>query len=136
MADVAIATVLVAVAIVVERQTQGRLDSWMVVAPWVGAGSFLLLRLGAILGGADRTLGCGFVFAMTWLLPCATLLFVNASTDRRAMVRDSAPFFVALGFFLILIMIVTFERMRLADVARFAKRARLESDVDDAKEDP
>jgi hypothetical protein len=116
--DGLLALALAVIAITLERQTQGRIAS-QTVALWVGGGSFVLLRVGAALARAGRTLGCLFVFTITWLLPCAVLLYIASSTPLKAMVRDSLPLFVLLGFILIFIMVVTFERIRVADVARY-----------------
>lgn len=123
LVDLMVAIFLTAVAYGVERATEGRLFTRDLVF-WVGGGSFLLLRLGATLARAGRTLGCLYVFAITWLLPCSAALFLTADSDWRAMLRDSSPLFIALGFFLILIMLITFERLRLADEARFAAGPR------------
>lgn len=117
--DAGLAVVLALVALAVERWSEGRLFTRDVLL-WVGGGSFLLLRLGDLFARAGRTLGCLFVFAMTWLLPCAVALYFTLVPARRAVLRDSLAFFVLLGFVIILIMVVTFERMRVADVARFA----------------
>jgi hypothetical protein len=118
LVDGLIALVLAAVAITLERQTQGRIAS-ETVALWVGGGSFALLRAGATLARAGRTLGCLFVFGITWLLPCAALLYIASSLRMKVLVRDSLPLFVLLGLILILIMVVTFERIRVADIARY-----------------
>ncbi len=115
--DGLMALMLAGIGIVVERQTQGRLFTETIVL-WVGIGSFVLLRSGAVLARAGRTLGCGFVFTITWLLPCAVLLYMMTSTNLQRVMRDSFPFFIYLGFVLIFIMLVTFERLRLADEAR------------------
>jgi hypothetical protein len=120
LVDLLIALALVGIAIVVERQTQGRLGN-DTIALFVGLGTLLLLRLGATLAQAGREMGCLFVFAITWVLPCASVLYVASSARLAAMVRDSLAFFTLLGFFLILIMIVTFERIRRADEARYPK---------------
>lgn len=117
--DILIAATLAAIGLVIERQTDGRLFTSTIVL-WVGGGSFLLLRLGAILARAGRTLGCLFTFAITWLLPCIVVLTFAISPDMQATIRDSSPFFLSLGLFLIAIMIITFERIRIADQARFA----------------
>jgi hypothetical protein len=124
LVDVLITGLLVTVAVVAERQTQGRIASSTIVL-WIGSGSFLALRVGAVLARAGRTLGCGFVFALTWLLPCSTALFFTLDGTRRAVVRDSPAFFVLLGVFVILIMVVTFERIRVADAARYERRDSL-----------
>jgi hypothetical protein len=42
----------------------------------------------------------------------------------QAMVRDSMPFFILVGFILIFIMLVTLERIRKADELRYRSRAR------------
>ncbi|MGH2542816.1 MAG: hypothetical protein ACRDIB_08465 [Ardenticatenaceae bacterium] len=115
--DLVLALLLVVLSLTVERATQGRLSNITIVL-WVGLGGFLLLRLGAIMARAGRTLGCLFVFALTWLLPCTLLLYLVASPDLKVIVRDSLPFFILAGFILILIMIVTLERTRSADEAR------------------
>jgi hypothetical protein len=119
MVDGLMAALFALVAVVVERQTEGRLAT-STIALWIGVGSFLLLRLGAGFARAGRTLGCGFVFALTWLLPCVVALSFSLDANRRAIVRDSPLFFILSGIFVILIMVLTFERIRLADVARFA----------------
>jgi len=118
--DALLAALLVGIALIVERFTEGRLFTSTIVLS-VGIGTFVLLRLGGAFAQVGRTVGCLFVFAMTWVLPCAAALFFTVHPDRRAIVRDSLPFFTLVGFFLILIMLITFERLRLADVARFGK---------------
>lgn len=117
--DLVVALLMVALAITVERATQGRLDN-RDIALSVGVGGFLLLRLGALLANAGRTLGCMYAFAITWLLPCAVVLYFVANRNLVNIIRDSAPFFVLLGFLLIAIMGITFERIRRADERRFA----------------
>jgi hypothetical protein len=118
LADLLLALALVGIAIAVERQTQGRLAN-ETIALWTGLGSFILLRVGATLARAGRELGCLFVFAMTWLLPCASVLYLAINRRMTATVRDSLSFFFLLGFFIILIMIITFERIRRADATRY-----------------
>ena len=118
--DALLAALLVGIALIVERLTEGRLFTSTIVLS-VGIGSFVLLRLGAAFAQVGRTVGCLFVFAMTWVLPCAAAFFLTINPDRGVIVRDSLPFFTVVGFFLILIMLVTFERLRLADVARFGE---------------
>ena len=118
--DALLAALLVGIALIVERLTEGRLFTSTIVLS-VGIGSFVLLRLGAAFAQVGRTVGCLFVFAMTWVLPCAAAFFFTINPDRGAIVRDSLPFFTVVGFFLIVIMLVTFERLRLADVARFGE---------------
>lgn len=117
--DALLAALVALVAVVAERQSQGRIATSTLVL-WLGVGGFGLLRLGAAFARAGRTLGCGFVFALTWLLPCTVALLFTLNASRRAVVRDSPIFFVLAGFWIILIMVVTFERIRVADVARFA----------------
>ncbi len=119
LVDALVAVVLFVIALVVERQTDGRLFTSQILLS-VGTGSFILLRLGAAFARAGRTLGCLFVFAITWVLPCSAALFLSVNPDTRAMLRDSGPFFILLGIFLILIMLITFERLRMADEARFS----------------
>lgn len=117
--DIGIAIALTLVGIAVERWTQGRLfDSQ--IAWIVGGGSFLLLRVGDGLARRGRTLGCLFLVALTWLLPCSAALFFSVVPSVRHIPRDSMPFFALLGLFLIVIMVITLERLRLADEARFA----------------
>jgi hypothetical protein len=125
LVDIAVAALLALVAVAIERQTQGRLASGDVAAS-VGAGAFFLLRGGSVMARSGRTLGCGFVFLMTWLLPCTLVLIMAGSPDLQLMVRNSVPLFAALGLFLLLIMVITFERIRLADVARFGAAQRSE----------
>lgn len=120
--DAGIALILALVGIAIERWTEGRLASDD-IALWVGAGSFLLLRVGDGLVRQGRTLGCLFLVTLTWLLPCSTALFFAAVPRVRNMPRDSMPFFALLGLFLIVIMVITLERLRLADEARFARPA-------------
>lgn len=115
--DIAMALVLAGMGLMVERLTQGRLFTETILL-WVGGGSFVLLRLGARLARAGRTLGCGFAFLITWLLPCVLVLYMMANSGLQRVVRDSPPFFLYLGLVLILIMLLTFERVRQADVAR------------------
>ena len=117
--DALVAVVLFVIALLVERQTDGRLFTSQILLS-VGTGSFILLRLGAAFARAGRTLGCLFVFAITWVLPCSAALFLSVNPDTRTMLRDSGPFFILLGIFLILIMLITFERLRMADEARFS----------------
>ena len=119
LVDALVAVVLFVIALVVERQTDGRLFTSQILLS-VGTGSFILLRLGAAFARAGRTLGCLFVFAITWVLPCSAALFLSVNPDTRTMLRDSGPFFILLGIFLILIMLITFERLRMADEARFS----------------
>ncbi len=121
MADLLVALLLAGVGLLVERVTQGRLWSESILL-WVGGGSFVLLRVGARLAQAGRTLGCGFVVVITWLLPCIALLYMVINPTMQRVVRDSTPFFAYLGVVLILIMVVTFERLRLADERRHAAR--------------
>lgn len=116
--DLAVSIVLAIIAVVIERATEGRLSTSQ-VASVTWAGSFLFLRAGATLARAGRTLGCLFVFFLTWLMPCFALVGLAISPEWQRVVRDSTPLFAASGLFLILIMVMTFERMRLADQARF-----------------
>lgn len=119
--DILVALILFVIAFVVERQTEGRLfarEMFMIVT----GGSFVLLRLGHFFAGVGREVGCLFVFAMTWVLPCAGALFLVVNPDTRAVIQDSSSFFMLLGFFLILIMVITFERLRLMDEARFKQK--------------
>lgn len=118
--DLGIALLLGGGALLLERLTEGRLPSRDVFL-FVGAGTFLLLRAGARLARAGRTLGCLFVGGVTWLLPCAGALFLTVDGDRRAIVRDSLPLFMVVALFLILVMVLTFERMRVADERRHAR---------------
>ena len=118
LVDALVASILFVIAFVVERQTEGRLFASQMFAV-VGGGSFVLLRLGSFFAGVGREVGCLFVFAMTWVLPCSAAFFLSINPDTRAIIQDSSSFFMSLGFFLILIMVITFERLRLADEARF-----------------
>jgi hypothetical protein len=117
--DLIIALILAGIAIAIERFTQGRIDNRDVFLV-VGGGSFILLRIGAVLAKAGRTLGCLFGFVITWILPCAVVLYFLANADYLNVIRDSTPFFVYLGFIVIAIMGITFERVRQADEKRFA----------------
>lgn len=117
--DVVVALLLAGMAIAIERFTEGRIDNQHVLLI-VGGGGFLLLRIGAILARAGRTLGCLFGFVITWILPCAVVLYFLATPDSLNIIRDSTPFFVYLGFVVIAIMGITFERVRQADERRFA----------------
>lgn len=117
LVDLLLALLLAGVGLLIERLTDGRLWTATILW-WVGGGSFLLLRLGARLAQAGRTLGCAFVLGITWLLPCVTLLYMMSNDHLQRVVRDSTPFFAFLGFVLILVMLVTFERLRLADERR------------------
>lgn len=116
--DALLALLLVAAGIVLERITQGRVANES-IALFVGLGSFGLLRLGALFGAVGRTVGCLFVFALTWVLPCAGFIYMTTDRTMQRVVRDSVPLFLYLGLVLIIIMLVTFERMRLADVTRY-----------------
>lgn len=118
--DLLLAVVALALGVAIERATEGRLFTGTIVL-WLGLGSFLLLRVGAALAARGRTLGCGFVFAITWVLPCAALLYMMANPSLQRVVRDSPTFFLYLGFVLIGIMVVTFERLRIADEKRSRK---------------
>ncbi len=115
--DAVLTALMVAVAIAVERWTQGRIANTSLVL-WVGGVFFLLLRLGAWLARLGRTLGCLFGFLVTWLLPCGAVGYIVLSSDRVATVRDSLPLFMLLGGYLIVVMAVTFERVRAHDVVR------------------
>jgi hypothetical protein len=57
---------------------------------------------------------------ITWILPCAVVLYFLTNPDYLNVIRDSTPFFVYLGFVVIAIMGITFERVRQADEKRFA----------------
>ncbi|MBA3532523.1 MAG: hypothetical protein H0T73_11420, partial [Ardenticatenales bacterium] len=70
--DGLIALLLVGIAVAIERQTQGRVSNES-IALWVGGGTLLLLRLGNAVAQKGRGLGCAFVFAITWLLPCISV---------------------------------------------------------------
>lgn len=118
LVDALVAGILFVIAFVVERQTEGRLFASQMFAI-VGGGSFVLLRLGYFFAGVGREVGCLFVFAMTWVLPCGAAFFLSINPDTRSMIQDSSSFFMLLGFFLILIMVITFERLRLAGLQRF-----------------
>ncbi len=115
--DAVLAALMVAAAVAVERWTQGRIANTTLIV-WVGGLYFLLLRLGAGLARMGRTLGCLFGFLVTWLLPCGAVGYIALSSDRMAAVRDSLPLFVLLGGYLVVVMAVTFERMRALDAAR------------------
>lgn len=117
--DLIVAVALAGIAIAVERLTQGRIDNPEILGV-VGGGSFLLLRIGAVLAKAGRTLGCLYGFVITWILPCAVVFYFLANPDYLNILRDSTPFFVYLGFVVIAIMGITFERVRQADERRFA----------------
>lgn len=123
LVDALVALFLFVIAFVVERQTEGRLFASEMFAIVTG-GSFVLLRLGSFFGGVGREVGCLFVFAITWVLPCAGGFFLAINPDTRAVIQDSRSFFMLLGFFLILIMVITFERLRLADEARFKQKQK------------
>jgi hypothetical protein len=117
--DVGIAAGLALLAIVVERLTEGRLaNEWLVL--WVGGGMFVLLRVGAVLARAGRTLGCLFAFLATWLIPCVTVLVMTTSSDVQRVIRDSLPLFLMLGGYLVAFMAITLERMRRYDLAAAA----------------
>lgn len=120
--DIGVALLLAAVGLGVERLTEGRLFTESILL-WVGGGTFVLLRLGARLAQMGRTLGCGFVFLITWLLPCVLLLYMISNSHLQRVIRDSPAFFLYLGLVLILIMLLTFERVRQADVARYERHA-------------
>lgn len=125
--DGILAALMVAVAIGVERWTQGRIANTTLVV-WVGSVYFLLLRLGAWLARLGRTLGCLFGFAVTWLLPCGVVGYIALSGDRMARVRDSLPLFILLGVYLVIVMAVTLERVRAHDVVRLeTQEAKAES---------
>lgn len=117
--DLIVAVMLAGIAVALERLTQGRIDNPEIVGV-VGGGSFLLLRIGALLAKAGRTLGCLYGFVITWILPCAVVFYFLANPDYLNIIRDSTPFFVYLGFVVIAIMGITFERVRQADERRFA----------------
>ncbi len=126
--DLMMALALAGLAIAVERLTEGRIDNRDVVLV-VGGGGFLLLRIGALLAQAGRTLGCLYGFVITWILPCAVVLYFLANPDYLNIIRDSTPFFVYLGFVVIAIMAITFERVRQADERRFAAAAKSSPDL-------
>ncbi|GEM_PF-6435499 len=109
--DALVAALMVVVAVAVERWTQGRVANSTIVL-WVGGVYFALLRLGAWLARLGRTLGCLFGFGVTWLLPCGVVAYVALSGDRMAVIRDSLPLFMLLGLFLVLVMVITLERVR------------------------
>jgi hypothetical protein len=121
--DLVIALVLAGIAVALERLTQGRIGSPEVFSV-VGGSSFLLLRGGAVLAKAGRTLGCLYGFVITWILPCAVVIYFIANPDYLNIIRDSTPFFVYLGFVVIAIMGITFERVRQEDERRFAAAAQ------------
>lgn len=121
--DLIVALGLAGIAIALERFTEGRIDNRDVFLV-VGGGGFLLLRIGAILAKAGRTLGCLYGFVITWILPCAVVLYFLANPDYLNIIRDSTPFFVYLGFAVIAIMAITFERVRQADERRFTAAAK------------
>jgi len=118
LVDALVALFLFVIAFIMERQTEGRLFASQMFAV-VAGGSFVLLRLGNLFARVGREVGCLFVFVMTWVLPCAAAFFLSINPDTRAVIQDSGSFFILLGFFLILIMVITFERLRLADETRF-----------------
>ena len=121
LVDALVALFLFVIAFVVERQTEGRLfasEMFVIVA----GGSFVLLRLGNFFAGVGREVGCLFVFAITWVLPCAGAFFLAINPNTRAVIQDSGSFFMLQGFFLILIMVITFERLRLAGLQRFKQK--------------
>ncbi|MDQ7028903.1 MAG: hypothetical protein Q9O62_03560 [Ardenticatenia bacterium] len=115
--DALLAALMVVVAVVVERWTQGRVANSTIVV-WVGGLYFVLLRLGAWLARMGRTLGCLFGFGVTWLLPCGAVAYVALSGDRVATVRDSLPLFILLGVFLVVVMTITLARVRAHDMSR------------------
>lgn len=115
--DVLVAAGLAVLAAVVERVTQGRLATTSVLL-WIGLGFFVLLRLGALLARAGRTLGCGFAFLVVWLLPCLGLALLVSSGEVQRVIRDSLPLFLLIGVYLLVVMGLTFERVRVHDTAR------------------
>lgn len=121
--DVTVALLFAGIAVAIERFTQGRIDTPEIIGV-VGGGSFILLRGGAILAQAGRTLGCLYGFVITWILPCAVVLYFVLNPGYMNIIRDSTPFFVYLGFVAIAIMGITFERVRQADERRFAAAAK------------
>lgn len=124
--DLLITGVLIVVAVALERVTAGRLATTTVTVI-VGLVYFSLLRLGAVFARIGRTFGCGFAFLITWLLPCALVAWLAASSRRQMMVRDSLPLFILLGAYLVIVMAVTFERTRIHDTAQLAQK-RAETD--------
>jgi EamA domain-containing membrane protein RarD len=115
--DLLIAAGLAVIAVTIERATQGRLSTVSVLLS-VGLGLFLLLRIGAILARAGRTLGCGFAFLVVWLVPCIGLGLLVGSSEVQRVMRDSLPLFLLIGVYLLVVMGLTFERVRVHDTAR------------------
>lgn len=119
LVDLLLTAAMIVLAVGLERSTGGRLSTRSIVVA-VGFVYFLLLRAGAVLARVGRTFGCGFAFLITWLLPCGIMLWLVSSTERQMMVRDSLPFFILTGAYLLVVMGVTFERTRIHDSAGVA----------------
>lgn len=112
--DLLVAGALLLLAVGVERLTQGRIAN-ETLALWIGGGMFVLLRLGATLARAGRTLGCLFTLGATWLIPCLAVGALVSSSEAQRIVRDSLPLFLLLGGYLIAFLAITFERLRRYD---------------------
>lgn len=115
--DILVAAALATLSVIVERATEGRLATTSVFL-WVGVGIFVLLRIGAVLARRGRTLGCGFAFVVVWLIPCIGLGLLVSSSEVQRVIRDSLPLFLLIGVYLLVVMGLTFERVRVHDTAR------------------
>ncbi len=122
--DAGIALLLAFVSYVAERVTQGQLfTDYIYLVVTVALGVFVLLRGGNLFAKAGTTLGCLYVFAITWILPCSTALIITGVPRFRDAVQNSPAFFVLAGFYLLAIMGITFERMRRNDERRVKRAA-------------
>ncbi|KPL89253.1 hypothetical protein [Ardenticatena maritima] len=116
--DLLLVAGMIALSIAVERATQGRIANTSIIV-WVGAVYFVLLRVGAFLARVGQTLGCLGALVMAWVLPCGFVGWLALSPDRQAMARDSIYLFALQGVFIIIVMWMTFERIRYHDQQRF-----------------
>ncbi|HBY93119.1 MAG: hypothetical protein M5U01_27430 [Ardenticatenaceae bacterium] len=117
--DLLVAAALAALAAFLERMTEGRIATTSILL-WVGGGLFVLLRIGALLAQMGRTLGCGFAFLVAWVIPCIGLGLLVASSEVQRVVRDSLALFLLIGVYLLVVMGLTFERVRVHDTAQLS----------------
>lgn len=122
LVDVGLVALMIAVSIAVERATQGRIANTSIVL-WVGLIYFALLRIGAFFARMGQTLGCLSALLIAWVLPCGFVGWLALSPDRQAMARDSLYLFALQGVFIIIVMWMTFERIRHHDQRRFGRES-------------
>jgi len=122
LVDVGLVALMVAISIAVERATQGRIANTSIVV-WVGLVYFVLLRLGAFFARVGQTVGCLSALLIAWVLPCGFVGWLALSPDRQAMARDSIYLFALQGLFIIIVMWMTFERIRHYDQRRLGRKS-------------